>query len=99
MESNVKVQDVPTGTISALKLGNESVAIANVDGTLYAFSGVCTHRGCPLSEGRLSGQEVICGCHGSRFNVQTGAVLGGPARDVLKTYEVSVDGDNVTVSE
>jgi len=31
--------------------------------------------------------------HGSQFNVRTGAVLRGPAKDPLKTYRVTVDGE------
>ena len=36
---------------------------------------------------------VTCPWHGSQFNVCTGAVLQGPAKDPLKTYRVTVDGD------
>ena len=36
---------------------------------------------------------VRCPWHGSQFNVCTGAVLQGPAKDPLKTYRVTVDGD------
>ena len=31
--------------------------------------------------------------HGSQFNVRTGAVLRGPAKDPFKTYRVTVDGE------
>jgi len=36
---------------------------------------------------------VTCPWHGSRFDLCTGAVLQGPAKDPLKTYRVTVDGD------
>jgi 3-phenylpropionate/trans-cinnamate dioxygenase ferredoxin component len=36
----------------------------------------------------------MCQCHGSRFDVTTGAVISGPATDPLEVYEVQeVDGD------
>jgi nitrite reductase/ring-hydroxylating ferredoxin subunit len=36
----------------------------------------------------------MCQCHGSRFDVTTGAVTDGPAVDGLTVYEVrEVDGD------
>jgi Rieske Fe-S protein len=36
---------------------------------------------------------LTCPLHGAQFNVWTGAVLHGPAKDPLKTYAVTVDGD------
>jgi nitrite reductase/ring-hydroxylating ferredoxin subunit len=52
-----------------------------------------THRQGPLSEGTLDGSTVTCPLHGAQFNVWTGAVLRGPAKDPLKTYRVTVDGE------
>jgi nitrite reductase/ring-hydroxylating ferredoxin subunit len=46
-----------------------------------------------LSEGSLDGTTVTCPLHGAQFNVWTGAVLRGPAKDPLQTYRVNVDGD------
>ncbi len=47
----------------------------------------------PLSEGKLDGSTVTCPWHGAQFNVCTGAVLRGPAKEPLKTYDVVVDGE------
>ena len=30
----------------------------------------------------------MCQCHGSRFDITTGAVISGPATDALTVYEV-----------
>ncbi len=57
----------------------------------------CPHRGGPLAEGMLAGEEVICPWHGSRFNVKTGAVLIPPARQGVKSFPVRVTGDDVEV--
>jgi 3-phenylpropionate/trans-cinnamate dioxygenase ferredoxin component len=72
------------------------VAVARVDGRLYAFDDLCTcaERACPLSGGLLTGTTLMCQCHGSRFDVTTGAVLNGPATQALNRYEVQdVDGN------
>jgi nitrite reductase/ring-hydroxylating ferredoxin subunit len=41
----------------------------------------------------LDGTAVTCPLHGAQFNVWTGAVLRGPAKDPLKTYRVTVEGE------
>jgi 3-phenylpropionate/trans-cinnamate dioxygenase ferredoxin component len=72
------------------------VSVARVDGRLYAFDDLCTcgQPSCPLSGGLLTGRTVMCQCHGSRFDITTGAVVEGPAVQGLTLYEVKdVDGD------
>jgi nitrite reductase/ring-hydroxylating ferredoxin subunit len=41
-----------------------------------------------LSGGLLTGTTIMCQCHGSRFDITTGAVVNGPATEALKVYEV-----------
>jgi nitrite reductase/ring-hydroxylating ferredoxin subunit len=67
------------------------ISIARVADRLYAFDDLCTcseHAACPLSGGLLTGTTIMCQCHGSRFDVTTGAVIGGPAIRPLNMYEV-----------
>lgn len=65
----------------------------NVGGGFCATQARCTHRQGPLSEGTLDGSTVTCPWHGAQFNVCSGAVLRGPAKDPLKTYTVTVEGE------
>ena len=67
------------------------IAIARVDDRLYAFDDLCTcaREACPLSGGLLTGTAIMCQCHGSRFDVTTGAVITGPATKSLNVYEVN----------
>ncbi len=37
----------------------------------------------------------ICRCHGSRFDVSSGVVLRGPAREPVKTHEIRVEDGNL----
>lgn len=92
-----KVSDFTAGKLRGVDKDGTRVAIANVDGRFYAFSDVCTHRGCSLSEGELSGTTVTCYCHGGQFNVTNGEVLGGPPEEALATFAVSQQGDDLVI--
>jgi nitrite reductase/ring-hydroxylating ferredoxin subunit len=88
-ENEFRVSDVPPGSV--LLVGN--VAVFGVAGGFCATQATCPHRDGPLNEGTIAGTTVTCPWHGSQFDVCTGAVLRGPAREPLKTYRVIVDGE------
>jgi nitrite reductase/ring-hydroxylating ferredoxin subunit len=72
------------------------ISVARVDGRLHAFDDLCTctDEHCPLSGGRLEGTVVTCQCHGSRYDIATGAVVDGPATQPLTVYAAQdVDGE------
>lgn len=92
------VEDVPAGTIRAVEVEGVSVALLNLDGTIFAVHDECTHERFPLSEGNFQDGELVCLLHGARFDVRTGAVLGPPAYEPVKTYEVSVEGSDIMVA-
>ena len=81
--------DLPPGSL--LLVGD--AVVFNVSGQFFATQSRCTHRQGPLNKGRLEGSTLTCPVHGAQFNVCTGAVVRGPARDPLTTYRVTVDGD------
>jgi len=66
------------------------ISVARVDDRLFAFDDLCTcsDQACPLSGGLLTGTTIMCQCHGSRFDITTGAAMNGPATEALKVYEV-----------
>ena len=91
------VKDVAAGQIRAFDVAGTKVGVANADGELYAFDDTCTHRGCSLASGKLDGTTVTCPCHGSQFDVTSGAVLRGPALRPERSRRVQVDGENLLV--
>lgn len=66
------------------------ISVARVKDRLYAFDDLCTctREACPLSGGLLLATTIMCPCHGSRFDITTGAVVNGPATKALNVYEV-----------
>jgi nitrite reductase/ring-hydroxylating ferredoxin subunit len=91
------VQEVPSGQAIKVKVGDKDIALFNVNGTFYALDDTCSHRGGPLSEGELEGQEVVCPWHGARFNLTTGAHLSPPAPRGVTAYKVQVAGNDVQI--
>jgi len=91
-----KRDEIPAGTIREFQLNGKTVAIANVDGKLYAINNVCLHRGGPLGEGELKGKIVTCPWHGWTYDVTTGRTTMNPAVGV-ETYPIEIKGDDVWV--
>ncbi len=90
--------DVSDGDLNAYPVGDRTVAIANLDGMLYAFDDVCTHQACSLSEGDVDGTIVECACHGSQFDISSGEVVEGPATDPIDVFEVREEAGELQVS-
>ena len=91
--------DVPAGEMLIVEIEGEEIVLANVDGQIYAFGNGCTHRGGPLGEGLLEGDEVECPFHQGRFNVKTGEAVQEPPTEPVPTYQVQLDGDDVKVAK
>jgi 3-phenylpropionate/trans-cinnamate dioxygenase ferredoxin subunit len=87
--SVARADDIPDGEMRAFNVEGEEIAIANAGGSFYAFSDVCTHKECSLSDGDLDETIVECPCHGSAFDIGTGEVMNPPATEPIATYEIS----------
>ncbi len=64
---------------------------------IFALAETCSHLGGPLSEGKLTGDSIQCPWHGSRFALQDGRVLDGPAVHPQPCLEVRVRNGNIEV--
>lgn len=63
------------------------------DGSLTAYSAVCTHGGCAIRT--LEGKKLVCGCHGSEFDATTGEVLRSPATVPLVALDVREENGRI----
>ena len=59
--------------------GEAVLVTRSTSGEICAIANTCSHFGGPLAEGEREGDVVVCPWHGSRFDVRTGDVAGGPA--------------------
>lgn len=89
--------DVPADGGLRVDIGDEPIAIWNVEGTFYATSDVCTHEETSLVEGDLWGEVIECALHGAQFDVRTGEVLSLPAVFPLATYPVKEEDGELYV--
>ena len=64
---------------------------------VFCIDDVCTHDGGTLSDGELSGCQVICPRHGAKFDVRTGDALTMPATEATACHEVKVDDGQIYV--
>ena len=92
-----KAKDIAAGTMRVFDVAGTKVNVANAGGHLHAFDDTCTHAGCSLATGKLEGTAVTCPCHGSKFDVTSGAVLRGPARLPVRSRSVQVEGEDLLV--
>ncbi len=87
-------KDVPSGyagTFTVPSTGDPGIVV-NAQGTFYAYDAVCPHAGCAVSYAP-SNNLLVCPCHGSEFQVATGAVIVGPSPHGLAKLKV-IEGSN-----
>ena len=92
-------KDVRAGQMRVFDVAGTKVNVASAGNHLYAFDDICTHMGRSLANGHLAGTVVTCACHGSQFDVTSGAVLRGPAERPVRSRAVHVEGDDLLVDE
>jgi Rieske Fe-S protein len=65
-------------------------------GTFKAFDATCKHQGCLV--GSIVNGFIVCPCHLSRYRIDDGSVVNGPATQPLDPKHISVTGNIITVS-
>ena len=89
--------DVPPGRAIRVEVGDEPIAIFNVDGEFYAIGDICSHEEASLSEGDVFGTCVECPLHGAEFDLKTGKARTLPAVMPVASYPVRLEGDAILV--
>jgi nitrite reductase (NADH) small subunit len=91
-----RVDDVPAGSVRAVRAGDEEIALAHCDGGFYAVQQHLLHLEGPLGEGVLEGCALTCPWHGWQYDVRTGQNEFDLAIQ-LRTYDVQVEDGEVRV--
>lgn len=69
-------------------VGGSEILLVRTEGQVYGMMNVCSHLNGPLNEGELDGLSIRCPWHGSRFSLEDGSVLDGPATHPAPCVEV-----------
>jgi nitrite reductase/ring-hydroxylating ferredoxin subunit len=88
--------ELPIGRIRAVKVDDRSIAISHTARGFFATDNSCPHRGGPLAEGDLIGDEIVCPWHLWGFNLQTG-ICDGNREISIAVHEVRVEDDKLLV--
>lgn len=90
-----KLSAVPVG--GGLILPDQQLVLTQpTAGEVKAFSSICTHSNCPVTQ--ITGTEIVCPCHGSKFAIADGSVIQGPAEAPLSAVTVAVEGDAIVTA-
>lgn len=92
------LDELPAGLGRPFRVGDKLIAVFRTRaGRVFAIDGVCPHKGAPLADGMLAGDQVVCPYHAFRFHADTGA-CDQPGTCAVATYPVDVAGDTVSVT-
>jgi 3-phenylpropionate/trans-cinnamate dioxygenase ferredoxin subunit len=78
-----------------VQVDGTDILIVNLDGTLHAMQGICSHEYFELDKGFLTGDSLTCALHLSRFDLETGEALDPPAELPLQVYPVVIENDRI----
>lgn len=66
---------------------------------VVAFSGICTHAACAVSEWKADSRRLVCPCHGSEYAVTLHAkVVAGPAPRPLPSLPIKLSAQTFVIS-
>lgn len=84
---------LPEKQLQRLHVDGAELVLYRTGQQVSAFGAYCPHLGAPMSDGWIDRDRIVCPWHGSRFAVESGTVLRGPATAALPCYQTRlVDG-------
>jgi nitrite reductase/ring-hydroxylating ferredoxin subunit/uncharacterized membrane protein len=89
--------DLPENTLRRVTAEGMPVLLLRRGERIYAIAETCSHLGGPLAEGTRENLSVICPWHGSRFALESGAVLNGPSTYPQPCFETRVQQGQIEV--
>ena len=82
------IDELKVNQMKLIHMRDKRIVVCRTEKGYAAFDDRCTHRGGSLAGGSMSCGTVQCPWHGSQFDVSTGIVTAGPAKENIHTYVV-----------
>jgi nitrite reductase/ring-hydroxylating ferredoxin subunit len=86
----LRVSELREGEPRPATVGGVRIVLVRRAERIHALGELCSHRGGPLAEGEARGTSLVCPWHGSRFALEDGRVLDGPATMPQPCFETRV---------
>ncbi|HVR44587.1 MAG TPA: Rieske 2Fe-2S domain-containing protein [Thermoanaerobaculia bacterium] len=99
MEGFVEVaraDELAVGSMRVVRVGERAVALYRTARGIFATDNTCPHRGGPLGEGDLMGDEIVCPWHFWTFNVETGCT-SDPSGPRVCTHQVRIEQGRILI--
>lgn len=90
--------EVPEREPVGVLVGNVDLVIVRWDNNHSVLYGRCLHRGAKMSDGHVSGENLVCGLHGWDYQFRTG-VSAYDNKEVLARFASWIEGDDLMIDE
>jgi len=90
-----RLTELPVDRPSAAEADGIDLVLVRRGDDVRVFEGRCPHRGALLADGRVDGENLICGVHGWDFRLDTGISAYNPAERIHTFPATVVDGEVV----
>lgn len=94
--SLASIGDIPVGGGKIFEQ-QQVVVTQPTQGQMKCFSAVCTHMGCIVHD--VTGGTINCACHGSKYSINDGSVVNGPAPKPLAAEQITVSNGTIKLSK
>lgn len=92
-----KISDFENRPMIGLTVDDTEILIIHANGEFFALEDRCSHADFKLSDGECTTGTVTCPAHGAQFCIKTGKALCMPAISPVKTFPISLVGDEIFV--
>ena len=94
------VADLPQLKLTTAELDGKPILVYRSGEKVTAIGNTCSHAGGPLNEGTITSPGCIeCPWHHSVFNLETGAIVHGPATQPQPAFEVRLRAGKVEIRQ
>ncbi len=90
------ISELPVGRAKTLRVAERTIALYHTKSGFFASDNQCPHRGGPLGQGDVIGEEIVCPWHLWGFDVRSGICTGNLQVSIV-THEVKIDRDRIFV--